>query len=46
MGGANSEELMGKFIAAGVRFVLAGNDLSFAMAAAERRSTMLREFEF
>ena len=46
MGGVNSEELMGKFIAAGVRFVLAGNDLSFAMAAAERRSSMLREFEF
>ncbi len=45
MGGVGSEELMGKYIAAGVRFVLAGNDLGFAMAAAEKRSAALREFE-
>ena len=45
MGGVGSEELMGRYIAAGVRFILAANDLGFAMAAAARRSAALREFE-
>ncbi len=45
MGGVGSDELMGRYIGMGVRFVLAGNDLGFAMAAAGRRSRALREFE-
>jgi 2-keto-3-deoxy-L-rhamnonate aldolase RhmA len=45
MGGVGADELMGRYIGMGVRFVLAGNDLGFAMAAASRRSETLREFE-
>ena len=36
---------MGRYIAAGVRFILAGNDLGFTMAAAAKPSAALREFE-
>ncbi len=45
MGGVGSDELMGRYIGMGVRFVLAGNDLGFTMAAAGQRSRALREFE-
>ncbi len=45
MGGVGADELMGRYIGMGVRFVLAGNDLGFAMAAAGQRSRALREFE-
>ena len=45
MGGVGSEELMGRYISTGVRFILAANDLGLAMAAAAKRSSTLREFE-
>jgi 4-hydroxy-2-oxoheptanedioate aldolase len=43
MGGAYAEELMAKYIAMGMRMVLAGNDFGMMMAAATRCAKFLRE---
>jgi 2-keto-3-deoxy-L-rhamnonate aldolase RhmA len=42
MGGVGSEEAMSRYIARGIRFVLAGNDLMFITAAGTRRTAALR----
>src|SRR5713101_7409223 len=42
MGGIYDEQLMPRYIDKGVRFVLAGADLSFMLAAATRRTAFLR----
>lgn len=42
MGGVYEPALMQKFIAMGMRFILSGSDLSFMMAGASARSSMLR----
>jgi 4-hydroxy-2-oxoheptanedioate aldolase len=42
MGGVYTEDLMRRYIGMGMRFVLAGNDLSFLMAAARQRAQFLR----
>jgi 2-keto-3-deoxy-L-rhamnonate aldolase RhmA len=42
MGGVGTEDAMARYIARGVRFVLAGNDLNFMTAGAARRSQALR----
>ena len=43
MGGVYVDELLGKYIAMGMRMILAGNDLTFLMAAAGRRARLLRQ---
>jgi len=45
MGGIYDEQLMPRIIERGVRFVLAGADLSFMLAAAGRRTTFLRDLK-
>lgn len=42
MGGVYTPDLLKKYIGMGMRFILAGADLSFMMAAAKERSGMLR----
>jgi 2-keto-3-deoxy-L-rhamnonate aldolase RhmA len=42
MGGVYDPTLMTRYIGMGMRFILSGNDLSFLMAGARERSTMLR----
>lgn len=42
MGGVYNEELMARYIAMGVRFVIAGGDLGFLMDGAAKRANMLR----
>ena len=44
MGGVYNEELMSEYINMGMRFILAGSDLSFMMTAAQQRSKNLRSF--
>ena len=44
LGGVYEPPLMEKYIAQGMRFVLAGSDLSLLMGAARQRATQLREF--
>ena len=41
MGGVYDPALMQKYVGMGMRFILSGNDLSFLMAGAKERSTML-----
>ena len=43
LGGVYAPDLMQQYIALGMRFVLAGNDLSFMMQAARARTSALRE---
>ena len=45
MGGIYDEQLMPRYIERGVRFVLAGADLSFMLAAAGRRTAFLRDLK-
>jgi 4-hydroxy-2-oxoheptanedioate aldolase len=45
MGGVYDEQLMPRYIAKGARFILAGADLSFMLAAATRRTAFLRELK-
>src|ERR1700719_3681349 len=45
MGGIYDERLMPRYIDRGVRFVLAGADLSFMMAAASQRTAFLRDLK-
>jgi 2-keto-3-deoxy-L-rhamnonate aldolase RhmA len=45
MGGIYDEQLMPRYIERGVRFVLAGADLSFMLAAASRRTAFLRDLK-
>ena len=45
MGGVYTPELMKKYIAMGMQFILAGADLSFMMAAARERAGFLRGLE-
>lgn len=42
MGGVYDPQLMQKYVAMGMRFILSGNDLAFLMAGAKERSAMLR----
>jgi 2-keto-3-deoxy-L-rhamnonate aldolase RhmA len=42
MGGVYDPQLMQKYVAMGMRFILSGNDLAFLMAGARERSAMLR----
>jgi 2-keto-3-deoxy-L-rhamnonate aldolase RhmA len=42
MGGVYDPQLMPKYVGMGMRFILAGNDLAFLMAAAKERAAMLR----
>ena len=42
MGGVYDPKLMPKYIGLGMRFILSGSDLSFIMAGARERSSMLR----
>ncbi|MBT6276246.1 MAG: aldolase [Chromatiales bacterium] len=42
LGGVYAPALMERYIGLGMRFILAGNDLSFMMAAARERSELLR----
>jgi 2-keto-3-deoxy-L-rhamnonate aldolase RhmA len=42
MGGVYDPQLMQKYVAMGMRFILSGNDLAFLMVGAKERSTMLR----
>ena len=42
MGGVYDPKLMTKYCGIGMRFILSGSDLSFIMAGARERSTMLR----
>jgi 2-keto-3-deoxy-L-rhamnonate aldolase RhmA len=42
MGGVYDPKLMAKYIGMGMRFILSGSDLSFIMAGARERSTILR----
>lgn len=42
MGGVYTPDLLKKYVGMGMRFILAGADLSFMMAAAKERSSMLR----
>ncbi len=44
MGGVYTEDLMCKYIAMGMRFILSGSDLSFMMSSAKERSENLRNF--
>ena len=44
MGGVYNEELMSEYINMGMRFILAGSDLSFMMTAAQQKSKNLRSF--
>lgn len=43
MGGVGSDEHMRRFIAMGMRMILAGGDLNFLLGGATRRAAMLRE---
>ena len=43
MGGVYSEELLGKYVAMGMRVIIAGNDLGLLMAGASQRAKFLRE---
>ena len=43
MGGVYSEELLGKYVAMGMRVIIAGNDLGMLMAGASQRAKFLRE---
>ena len=43
MGGVYSEELLGKYVAMGMRVIIAGNDLGMLMAGASQRAKVLRE---
>jgi 4-hydroxy-2-oxoheptanedioate aldolase len=43
MGGVGSDEFMRRFIAMGMKMILAGGDLNFLLAGATRRAQMLRE---
>jgi 4-hydroxy-2-oxoheptanedioate aldolase len=43
MGGVGSDEHMRRFIGMGMRMILAGGDLNFLLAGAQRRAAMLRE---
>jgi 4-hydroxy-2-oxoheptanedioate aldolase len=43
MGGVYAEELMTKYVAMGMRMILAGNDLGMMMTAASQRAKFLRE---
>jgi len=45
MGGIYDEQLMPRYIARGVKFVLAGADMGFMLAAATRRTAFLRELK-
>src|SRR5205807_9472582 len=45
MGGIYDEQMMPRYIERGVRFVLAGADLSFMLAAAGRRTAFLRDLK-
>jgi len=45
MGGIYDDKLMPRYIERGVRFVLAGADLSFMLAAAAHRTAFLRELK-
>jgi 2-keto-3-deoxy-L-rhamnonate aldolase RhmA len=45
MGGVYTPDLMKKYIAMGMQFILSGADLSFMMAAARERATLLRGLE-
>ena len=43
MGGVGSDDDMKRFIAMGMKMILAGGDLNFLLAGATRRAAMLRE---
>jgi 4-hydroxy-2-oxoheptanedioate aldolase len=43
MGGVYSEELLAKYLAMGMRVIIAGNDLGMLMAGASQRAKFLRE---
>src|SRR5207237_978008 len=43
LGGVYSEDLLAKYVAMGMRVVLAGNDLGLLMAGASQRAKFLRE---
>src|SRR5262249_61162149 len=43
MGGVYSEELLAKYVALGMRVIIAGNDLGMLMAGASQRAKFLRE---
>jgi 2-keto-3-deoxy-L-rhamnonate aldolase RhmA len=43
MGGVYTEELLGKYVAIGMRVIIAGSDLSLLMAGAGQRAKFLRE---
>jgi len=43
MGGVYTEELLAKYVALGMRVIIAGNDLGMLMAGASRRAKFLRE---
>ena len=45
MGGIYTEDLLGRYINMGVRFILSGNDFSFMMGAATTRAKALRALE-
>ena len=45
LGGIYDQELCGKFIRMGARFILSGNDLAFLMAGARARSGFLRSLD-
>jgi 2-keto-3-deoxy-L-rhamnonate aldolase RhmA len=43
MGGVYTEELLAKYVAMGMRVIIAGNDLGMLMAGASQRAKFLRE---
>jgi 4-hydroxy-2-oxoheptanedioate aldolase len=43
MGGVYTEELLGRYVAMGMRVIIAGNDLGMLMAGANQRAKFLRE---
>ena len=45
MGGIYDDQLMPRYIERGVRFVLAGADMGFMLAAAAKRTSFLRELK-